>query len=234
MLKTVIFDLDNTLCNTHESIVYGLRKTFEFYAQSFPNKTIDELLAVNEQAFNEIYSDPTIVSTSKPIRTWIRIYKIISKKLDLKELTEMIEMQKQETLKSIKLRPGIKNLLINLKQNNTKIGILTNGSFVEQAKKLVAIDAYSYIDRLITPDLMGFNKPDKRAYEYVMKDFNVTSEESIMVGNDVIDDLQGAKAIGMRAVLFTYKEYTKEKNQASIDYITHTVDELSAYLRSSS
>ncbi len=80
------------------------------------------------------------------------------------------------------------------------VGVLTNGHHAMQARKLrllglegVALFASS---ELVAP------KPDARAYEAACTGLGVPTTRTVMVGDDIINDVQGALLAGLSAVWF--------------------------------
>ena len=47
----------------------------------------------------------------------------------------------------------------------------------------------------------GFVKPHRSIFEAALDALDVTPEEAVMVGDSAEDDIEGARALGMRAVL---------------------------------
>jgi len=80
------------------------------------------------------------------------------------------------------------------------VGVLTNGNAELQARKLL---------RLGIPDVPLFAsselpapKPDVRAYEAACTELGVTPARTVMVGDDLTNDVEGAMLAGLRAVWF--------------------------------
>lgn len=231
MLGAVIFDLDNTICNTSEAINLALRKTFTNFSSYFLEKSIDELLTLNEKAFLEIYSNLEIPSTSKPLLTWVKFFEYLEIKPSIVDLTKIFLFQKEEILKSLEIKGGINEVISYLKSKNIKIGILTNGSYFDQSQKIIKLGIAHNIDILVTPDLALVHKPDIKIYEYIMSYLNINSENTLMIGNNIYDDIQGAKNVGMHTLLIKSGDYTEEENVTAVDYTITKKDNLLTFLQ---
>lgn len=80
------------------------------------------------------------------------------------------------------------------------LGLLTNGAPDLQREKLKGAGIADYFDQVIISGDLGVGKPDPRIYEAILSRLGVTTREAVMVGNSLESDIQGAQAIGMKAV----------------------------------
>jgi HAD superfamily hydrolase (TIGR01549 family) len=85
-----------------------------------------------------------------------------------------------------------------LRARGLKLGLLSN-----TARDLAAFVAHHGIDvdALLTSRTHGKTKPHATIFHRLLDDLAVVPEEAAMVGDTVADDIDGALAIGMRAVL---------------------------------
>jgi HAD superfamily hydrolase (TIGR01662 family) len=89
-------------------------------------------------------------------------------------------------------------VLQELRGRGLKLGLLSN-----TARDLPAFAAHHGLpaDALLTSHAHGKEKPHASIFERILALLEVTAEESVMVGDTLEDDIQGARAIGMHAVL---------------------------------
>lgn len=231
MLKAALFDLDNTLCNSTEAIVLSIKSTYEKYITQFGIRTLDDFIDVNQKAFEDIYYNSTIPSHAKPILTWMRFFELLGINPSIKDFFEIIQFQKKEMLKDLQLYEGAKNALNILSAENIRMAVLTNGPFEDQCTKLIHLGISSYFDYLVSPDIALASKPKIRIYQYALHLLNVIPEEAVMIGNDTIDDLQGAKAIGMCTILIK-NSTTDIQEKKLIDFHIPTIAKLPSLLES--
>ncbi len=226
MFKAVVFDLDNTLCNTSKAIQFSLTETFKLKNSYFQVKNLDEFLIINQRAFQEIYFNLSIPSISKPILIWLKMFELMEMKPSLKELLEIISIYKNNMLNALTLYYGVEDLFRKLYKEKVKIGILSNGIFIDQAEKIIKLGLSSYINTLITPDISLSYKPELKSYRYILKQLEVEPHQTIMVGNSLFDDLQGAKKIGMFTLLIKGPHYKEKLDKTIIDYIVNNPSEI--------
>lgn len=231
MIKAVIFDLDDTLCNTSDVLEQALHKAFEENLAHFPGKTPEEMIKLDYKAFNEIFSDENISAPTGLILVWFRIFENLNIHPPIKAIHQITSTVQKELLKKLKPTKGTKELFEFLKSKNIKIGVLTNGIFWHQIEKLVALNIDKDVDYIVTPDMCLADKPDPKAFHYILDKLHLKPEETLMVGDGLTPDIAGAHGVGMRAILIrsVWKEYTLEEEQKA-DLVIDNLVELKQYL----
>jgi len=119
-----------------------------------------------------------------------------------KSRLELLEIYEKCCL-GAKIFDGMNEVLFNLKEKNKNWGIVTNKprKFAEQIvnEKFTRINP----DFLICPDDVGERKPSPKGLELACKLTNVSSKNSIYVGDHLIDITSG-KSAKMRTVAAAY------------------------------
>jgi putative hydrolase of the HAD superfamily len=95
--------------------------------------------------------------------------------------------------------PGVVPTLIKLKENH-KLGVISNGLAVKQWEKLVGLGIHHFFDIVATSEELGYSKPQKEIFEYVMKELNLKPGECVMVGDRLDTDILGGNRTGMLTV----------------------------------
>ncbi|NVM27205.1 MAG: HAD family hydrolase [Candidatus Helarchaeota archaeon] len=122
-------------------------------------------------------------------------------KLNPKEAHEAIMVYHSTEGKFWKLRPFSKPLLEQLQTQKFKIGLLSNAPYHEGIKFLLdSTDLTQYFNVIATSAQIGYCKPDKRTFEYILNKIQSNPQQSIMIGDDLKNDIYGAKRLGMRAI----------------------------------
>ena len=80
------------------------------------------------------------------------------------------------------------------------VGILTNGQTVLQARKLRALGLAEL--PLFASSELPAPKPDVRAYEAACTELGSAPVRTVMVGDDLTNDVEGAMLAGLRAIWF--------------------------------
>jgi putative hydrolase of the HAD superfamily len=101
---------------------------------------------------------------------------------------------------------------------NYSLHIITNGFKETQHIKIKSSNLDQYFKVVINAEICGFKKPDKAIFEHAMEKTNGKCDECIMIGDDLITDIQGAKNTGMDHVYFNHLK--KEHNEKVMHEIT--------------
>lgn len=81
-----------------------------------------------------------------------------------------------------------------------RLGLLTNGAPDLQREKIAGAGIARYFDAILVSGDIGIGKPDRRIYEAILARLGAAAHEAVMVGNSLETDVQGAQAVGMKAI----------------------------------
>ncbi len=133
---------------------------------------------------------------------------------------------KESPLKTT-LFPYTIEILNYLKNKNYRLFLLTNGFQEVQIVKIRESGLQAYFDKMITSEEAGYQKPHRKIFEYALKTVNAKKDESIMIGDDLENDIYGARRFGMDTVFFN-PEGIKHKQKTN--YEISSLKELQAIL----
>ncbi len=101
------------------------------------------------------------------------------------------------------LFPGVETTLTYLKKKY-RLYIITNGFEEVQHKKLNINNLRPYFDDVITSEEAGCKKPDPAIFHHALHRTGAQKEESLMIGDDLVVDIQGAREAGIDQVFVNY------------------------------
>ena len=84
-----------------------------------------------------------------------------------------------------------------LRQQGTKLGVITNGPTAWQSKKLDALGLAGFFDVVVISQSEGLTKPDPRIFARAVDRIGVTPAEAMFVGDHPDIDVAGARTAGM-------------------------------------
>ena len=118
---------------------------------------------------------------------------------------------------SYKENKKVFSLASSLKKNGYKIGFLSNS---EVSSMDVFLEKnYKIFDAIIFSCKEGFRKPEKEIFEIIISKLYVSPKESVFI-DDKKENLDGAKKIGMKTILFkNYNKLIDELKSISIKLI---------------
>ncbi len=104
---------------------------------------------------------------------------------------------------------------------NYKLHIITNGFAEVQFKKLQNSGLAEYFITVTNSEMAGVKKPNPKIFEHALSLAKTTKEKSIMIGDCIDADVNGALSFGMDAIYFN-----ELKNEVSNDVkqVHHLLD----------
>ncbi|GEK33498.1 HAD family hydrolase [Kurthia sibirica] len=91
-------------------------------------------------------------------------------------------------------------VLADLKENYQLV-MLTNGApSLQNLKLAITPELVPYFDHIIISGDFGKGKPDASIFEYVLKVANITAQEGIMIGDNLMTDILGSNRVGMKNI----------------------------------
>lgn len=87
-----------------------------------------------------------------------------------------------------------------IRERGLGLGLITNGSGDGQQRKLLQLGLADAFDTVLISEVEGVKKPDAAIFGRALTRLGVPAEESIFVGDHPILDIQGGRAVGMRAL----------------------------------
>ncbi|MHC3437023.1 HAD family hydrolase [Natrialbaceae archaeon A-gly3] len=100
---------------------------------------------------------------------------------------------------ALRPHPGVEAMLADLR-GEYRIGLLTNGPVRAQRDKLATLGWEDAFDAALVTGELEAGKPDRRAFEAILAELEVSPEEAVYVGDELEADLEGATGVGMRAI----------------------------------
>ncbi len=123
------------------------------------------------------------------------------------------------------VHPDVIPALERLKRAGTIVGLITN--FDQRVFPLAeALGLGPYIDSITIPALAGAAKPDRAIFDYALARHGVRASDAAQVGDSISDDVDGAHAAGMRAVLLDRKGRFEGHSLPAKTTVIRSLDEL--------
>lgn len=100
----------------------------------------------------------------------------------------------------IKLYDGVLDLLDTLKAKGKGIYLLSNAQRKFTENELNMFGLTPYFDGIVISSDEECSKPDRHYYDILIDRYGLDRSETIMVGNDYISDIRGAKEAGLKSL----------------------------------
>ncbi len=224
-IKAIGFDIGGTLVNYNKPLNWSAsyKEAIEFMCTKNKIELTQEKLQ-SAKAVLEKYNT-RINPREKEVSSKIIFGEIFGKwnesdKKLLDSVKTFFEFFQREAI----LYNDVKKLLEFCKNQNIKCAVYTDVPYgMEDDISLKDIEEISdYIDLKLTSQNVGYRKPNKKGFEIMLQEFNCKPQEMIFVGDEK-KDIQGAKNVGIYAVLINRDGKLKEFNQ---DYTINNLQEL--------
>lgn len=104
-----------------------------------------------------------------------------------------------------------------------RLGVLTDGGPATQRAKLSAAGLDQVINTVVISGEIGYRKPARQAFAIALEQLRLSAEQVLMVGNDIVRDIQGGSAAGLRTCWLTQANELAESTTA--DYrLSHRLE----------
>ncbi|MDF2956328.1 MAG: FMN and 5-amino-6-uracil phosphatase YigB [Candidatus Alkanophagales archaeon MCA70_species_2] len=103
---------------------------------------------------------------------------------------------------SARLFPGVKETLEDLKVRGLKLGVVSNSTCSKTINDLKMNGIYEYFDTFCISSEVCILKPDPRIFLKALAALGASAAEAVFVGDRPQEDIAGARAVGMRTILF--------------------------------
>ena len=103
-----------------------------------------------------------------------------------------------------------------------QLHIITNGFEEIQTKKMETSKILHYFDIIVTSESVGVKKPNPKVFNFALEKANAINSASIMIGDSIEADVEGALSVGMKAI---HANFEKGKvNNVNFNSITSLLD----------
>lgn len=210
-MKAFIFDLDGVIVDTAKYHYMAWKQLANELGFDFSQEQNEQLKGVSRVRSLEILLDIGKIQLSEKRK------KNLLKEKNTQYLEYIAQMNESEIL------PGIKNLLIHLKENKIPFAL---GSASKNARLILRIlNLYDLFDIIVDGNDVSTAKPDPEVFLIAAKRLNIKPEDCIVI-EDAIAGIQAANlaqmtsiGIGDNKVLQEANYIFKSTNELTIDFI---------------
>ena len=232
--KDLFIDFDDTLYDTYGNAVIALQETFEAFAlgQYFddPQTFYDAYWAANIDLWTrysrgEITRDFLIVERfRRPLSVGNGID--ITEEYCLKMSDKFLDFCASKS----GVVEGAHELMDYLRQKGYRMHMCSNGFHEVQYKKLASCGLHDYFDTIILSEDAGVNKPSPLYFDYALKTSGASRETTLMIGDNLQTDIQGALSAGIEALLFNRWKVNLDESTIIPTFVTNTLSDIKKIL----
>ncbi|MHA2052388.1 MAG: HAD family hydrolase, partial [Candidatus Hodarchaeales archaeon] len=208
MIKTIIFDLDNTLYDYDSCHSHGLKLAYEKWREIGYNESLEE--------FKELYStsriwvkrflSDTAASHSRALY-FQKLVETVAGIPNTDIIIKLYDSYYEGFYRNLQAFPKITEVLGKLKQANYQLAIVSNMLAETQYRKLALLNLGDKFDFIITSQSVEHEKPHPHIYSHTLTLTGSSPEETVMIGDSIVDDIEPTLWMGMKAIWFNPKGF---------------------------
>ncbi|ASJ04264.1 MULTISPECIES: TIGR02253 family HAD-type hydrolase [Thermococcus] len=206
-MRAVLFDIDGTILTEMPLIQLFLPQVYDRLSKKF-GISKDE---AREQFLGEIFGRRDTYDW----HDWNFFFRLFDLDLSYEDLLRNYPHK-------LHVYPDTVPTLEWLREEGYLLGVVTSGPEYQRLKLKLA-GLLDYFDVVVTRDDVNAIKPEPKIFLYALERLGVDTDEAMMVGDSLSQDVYGAKNVGMVAV---WINRDGEKGYNMADYEIRTLHEL--------
>lgn len=123
----------------------------------------------------------------------------------------------------IRLYNGTKEMLELLLKEGKRLYLLSNAQRIFTEYEMKALGIASYFEGIFISSDFAYKKPDSRFFEKLIETYQIAKDTAIMIGNDAVCDIMGAKKVGLHT-LYVHSNISPKEEFPSADYVLEQMD----------
>ncbi|GEM_PF-946043 len=134
-----------------------------------------------------------------------------------------------EALLKVKIiaEPGVLKTLDKLKRMGYPLALLSNTSHGHVIKKIMdTVGLTPFFDILLYTDEIGPRKPNREAFNILLKKLETQAKETLHIGDRPELDVLGARRLGIRSVLYQWNSNCSKNTSPRPDFCITSLEEL--------
>lgn len=216
-ITDIFFDLDHTLWDFDKNSAEAFETIFKKHRLVVElSDFLKTYMPINE-GYWDLYRKDDITKESLRFRRFEDTFSNLGHQVSPEMITELSEDYIFHLPNSNHLFPGTLNALDYLHKKYT-LHIITDGFREVQHLKLANSKIDHYFKTVTTSEDVAAKKPNPKIFAHALEKADVSTRNSLMIGDNLEADVLGALNFGMRAIYFSEKRNHKG---TTIDHHKH-------------
>lgn len=215
--KAVFFDLDHTLWDFEKNSAMAFGNVLKKHVSSVPLENFLELYVPVNIKYWKLFRDEKITKEELRYGRLKEVFDALGYTVDDITINLLAAEYIQQLPNYNYLYDGAIEVLDYLKTKYS-LHIITNGFSEVQAGKIKNANIGHYFTTITNSEMAGCKKPNPKIFEYALQTANVQKAESVMIGDCIEADVQGALDCGIDAIYFNE---SKKAVNATIFQVSH-------------
>lgn len=221
--RLIVFDFDGTICDTSQSIIYCINRTFERFGQKLPNQNEIVHLIATGAAASDIF------------RQFLPYYLKVDAAVLNQWVSEYRDIYHHEGVSKIQVYPGVRGILSFLHDRGIIVIVMSNKGELMIKSVLKNLGLQITVNLAIGDRYGVGKKPHPNIFNRMIKPkFPGISKQEILMVGDTEADIVFAQAVGIDVCWASYGYGNVEACvNLSPNFVVNSIDELIEILRSS-
>ncbi|MAX70809.1 MAG: noncanonical pyrimidine nucleotidase, YjjG family [Flavobacteriaceae bacterium] len=217
-IKHVFFDLDHTLWDFDKNSGLTFEKIFKLNAIDVELNSFLKVYEPINLNYWKLYREERV---TKPQLRYGRL-KDAFDQLELVVEDDMIHHLSEAYIEHLSsfnyLFEGTHELLKYL-EGKYELHIITNGFSEAQEKKMITSNIRNYFKTVTNSEMVGVKKPNPKIFNFALEVAKAKANESIMIGDSLEADIEGAHKVGMDTIHFDYNNENSNHNYKKVSHL---------------
>ena len=217
MYKYLLIDCDDTVLDFQSSERCSIAIVMKNHGIDPTVELIEEYVKINE-AFWHQYEKGEISRERLLELRFIQFFQKYNIAVD----GAKVNQEYLETLSNnVYVINGIYDVLAYFKHKGYKLYMITNGVKKTQEKRWHQTDVYKYFDGFYISEDIGYHKPQKEYFDYVINDIgDFTLNNYLVIGNSIASDIKGAINYGLDVIWYNPRRIKSDVKVREINDIS--------------
>ncbi|KAI1872624.1 hypothetical protein JX265_005504 [Neoarthrinium moseri] len=205
IVRTVLFDLDNTLFDHYHSLrcaISAVQETYTGLEGHEPEELVVKYNAALQQAYDMYLRNEITYAETDTLKTQRFLRDLGLPEPGPDDIKAFRNTYKPAYRANRRSTPGSIETLTKLRKHGYRLGIVTNGQIEDQNAKVEAIGLKHLVDGIYSSEEAGCAKPQAQIFRLAMDRLGASPHTTLMVGDSVESDVRGALDVGMDAMLY--------------------------------
>jgi len=219
-IKHIFFDLDHTLWDFDKNSRLTFERIFDLHCLSIELNTFIKVYEPINLNYWKLYREERVSKADLRYGRLRETFDTINVKVE-DEMINKLSVSYIDNLTTFNhLFDGAREVL-NYLCDKYHLHIITNGFEEAQERKLHNAQIRQYFKTVTNSEMVGVKKPNPRIFNFALNQAKAEPEESIMIGDSLEADIEGANKVGIDGILFcSYNDYSA----ANVKKINQLID----------
>ncbi len=203
--RAILFDLDDTLFDHRRASRLALAAMHAAYAPDLLFEAFAIKHAEVLETFHARFLAGELTLDEARAARMQTLFAAFDRQIDLATIERAARLYREQHQANRHLVAGGIELL-DVLRDHCRLGIVTNNSTAEQTEKLRALNIANYFDTVVISEDVGVTKPDPKIFSIALERIGAVAQETVFIGDNWINDILGARNVGMAAVWLDHNE----------------------------